>query len=90
MTLKTFEVTLDTPGGDKRVVTVPSPSGVQAGDAARPLMQDGEVILEIVERRDDEQRHFDAAPPKTQAEELEPVTEGAAAVSNSTGGLNHG
>jgi hypothetical protein len=90
MTLQTYEVTLETLTGDKRVVTVPSPSGVQAGDAARPLMQDGEAILEIVERRDDEQRHFDAAPPKTQAEELAPVTEGAAAVSNSTGGLNHG
>ena len=33
MTLKTFEVTLETPSGGKRVVTVPSPSGVQAGDA---------------------------------------------------------
>ena len=90
MTLKTFEVTLETPSGGKRVVTVPSPSGVQAGDAARPLMHDGEATLEIVELRGDEHRHLDAAPPKTQAEELAPVTKGAAAVSNSTGDLSHG
>lgn len=90
MTMKTYEVTLETASGDTRTVTVPSPSGVQAGDAARPLMQEGETILEITELRGDDGRDFDAAPPRTQAEELAPVTEGAAAVSTDNGEQNRG
>lgn len=80
MTLKTYEVTLETASGETRTVTVPSPTGVQAGDAARPLMVEGETVLDITELRGDDGRNLDAAPPKTQAEELAPVTPGAAAV----------
>lgn len=90
MTLKTYEVTLETASGDTRTVAVPSPTGVQAGDAARPLMRDGETILEITELRGDDGRNLDAAPPKIQAEELAPVTEGAAAVNTDNGESNRG
>jgi hypothetical protein len=80
MSQKTYEVTLQTPTGDTRTVAVPSPTGVQAGDAARPLMADGEAILSITELPEGDTRDLDGGLPKTQAEELAPVTPGAAAV----------
>lgn len=92
MTRKTYQVTLQTPAGDTRTVTVPSPTGVQAGDAARPLMADGEAILTITELPGDDTRDLDGGPPRTQAEEAAGVTPGAAAVNvdapsrTSTGG----
>ena len=79
MTMKTYTVTLGTTGDGNREVRVPSPTDVQAGDAARPLMREGESILEIRQVADDETRPLDAAPPKSQAAELAPVTPGAAA-----------
>lgn len=90
MTDKTYEVTLATASGDTRTVSVPSPTGVQAGDAARPLMRENETILSIAEIRGDDGRNLDAERPKTQAEELAKVTPGAAAVSTDAGGLNRG
>ncbi len=80
MSQKTYEVTLQTDAGDTRTVTVPSPTGVQAGDAARPLMAEGEAILAITELPEGDTRDLDGGSPKTQAEELAPVTPGAAAV----------
>lgn len=80
MNHKTYEVILQTPTGDTRTVAVPSPTGVQAGDAARPLMTEGEVIVSITELPEDDTRDLDGGLPKTQAEELAPVTPGAAAV----------
>ncbi len=90
MTDKTYEVTVETTSGGTRTVGVPSPTGVQAGDAARPLMQEGEAILGITEVRDDEGRIPDALPPRTQAEELASVTPGVAAVSTHDGGSDLG
>jgi len=76
MTMKTYAVTLGSPGGPSREVLVPAPTDVQAGDAARPLAKDTESILEIRQVQDAEQ--LDAEPPKSQAAELAPVTAGAA------------
>lgn len=90
MTDKTYEVTLATASGDTRTVTVPSPNGVQAGDAARPLMQEGESILGIAETQGDGDQRLDGRPPRTQAEELAPVTPGAAAVNIDDGGADRG
>ena len=79
MTDKTYSVSLETPNGTKRDVTVLSPTGVQAGDAASPLMAEGESIVEIAERPESALRDLDGGPPKSQAAELAPVTPGAAA-----------
>jgi hypothetical protein len=78
MSLKTYSVTLGSAGGATREVQVVSPTDVQAGDAARPLMSEGESILEIRETLDDP-RTIDAGPPVSQAAELASVTPGAAA-----------
>lgn len=80
MSQKTYEVTLQTRTGDTRTVAVPSPTGVQAGDAARPLMADGEAIISITELPEGDTRDLDGGLPKTQAEELAPVSPGATAV----------
>lgn len=80
MNQKTYEVILQTSTGDTRTVAVPSPTGVQAGDAARPLMVEGEAIISITELPEGDTRDLDGSSPKTQAEELAPVTPGAAAV----------
>ena len=77
MSLKTYSVTLGTKGGETRNVTVTSPTDVQAGDAARPLMSEGESILEIRETHTD--APVDAGPPLSQAAELADVTPGFAA-----------
>lgn len=77
--MKIYKVTL-VMGGQTRQVRVPSPTDVQAGDAAAPLMRSGEAIQSIEEVEDDG-RELDAPAPKTQAEELAPVTPGVAAVS---------
>jgi len=74
MSMKTYCVTLAEPGGATREVRVPSPTDVQAGDAARPLMQGNESIVSITEVEDDGSRPLDAAPPKSQAAELAPAT----------------
>ncbi len=78
MTMRTYSVTLGAAGAATREVKVVSPTDVQAGDAARPLMTEGESILEIRETLDD-LRTIDAGPPVSQAAELAPVTPGAAA-----------
>lgn len=78
MSLKTYSITLGAPGGATREVKVVSPTDVQAGDAVRPLMFEGESILEVRETLDD-LRTIDAGPPMSQAAELAPVTPGAAA-----------
>ena len=80
MSQKTYEVTLQTRTGDTRTVAVPSTTGVQAGDAARPVMADGESILSITELPEGDTRDLDGGLPKTQAEELAPVSPGSVAV----------
>jgi hypothetical protein len=79
MTMKTYRVTLGVPGGESREVTVVSPTDVQAGDAARPLMAEGEAILSIGKGVTAGPDPVDAGPPVSQAAELAPVTPGAAA-----------
>lgn len=56
-----------------------SETDVQAGDAAAPLMSEGDAILSIMEIPDDGTVLVDAPPPKSQAAELAPVSPGAAA-----------
>ncbi len=80
MSQKSYEVTLQSQTGDTRTVAVPSPTDVQAGDAARRLMADGEAIISITELPEGDTRALDGGLPKTQAEELAPVTPAAAAV----------
>lgn len=79
MSLKTYAVTVGAPGGPSRVITVASPTDVQAGDAARPLMSETESILKIAVEHGDSAAP-DAGPPRSQAAELAPVTPGVAAV----------
>ncbi|RZJ02097.1 MAG: hypothetical protein EON90_00435 [Brevundimonas sp.] len=81
MTLRLYKVTLGSREGGSRLVHVMSETDVQAGDAASPLMELGESILAIEEHPDDGSAVVDGPPAKTQAEELAPVTPGAAAVS---------
>lgn len=82
MTMRFFDVILGRDGA-QRTVRVSSPTSVQAGDAAAPLMTPGEAILSIEEAIDDGLQHADGPPPQTQAEALAPVTPGAAAVDRS-------
>ena len=79
MTMKTYAVALGSSGGASCEVRVPAPTDVQAGDAARPLAQEGESILEIREIHSHDGQALDADPPKSQAAELASVTPGAAA-----------
>ena len=78
MTMRFYNVALGR-DGERREVRVPSPTDVQAGDAAASLMRPGESILSITEAVDDGLQQADALPPKSQAAELAPVTPGAAA-----------
>jgi hypothetical protein len=79
MSMRFYRVTLER-GDERRDVRVPSPTDVQAADAAAPLMKPGESIAGIEEVEDDGTQIADALPPKTQAEEFAAVTPGAAAV----------
>ncbi|WP_426039818.1 hypothetical protein [Brevundimonas sp. DC300-4] len=78
MTMRFYTVTLER-NGERRDVRVPSPTDVQAADAAAPLMKAGESIISITEVEDDGLQQADALPPKSQAAEFAPVTPGAAA-----------
>ena len=81
MTMRFYDVTVGR-DGDSRKVRVPSPTDVQAGDAAVKLMKSGEAILGIEEVSDDGLQHADGPPPKSQAAELSSVTPGAAAAAD--------
>lgn len=79
MTLRFYKVILER-DGIRREVRVPSPTDVQAADAAAPLMKPGEAIAAIEEVDDDGTHQADAMPPQTQTAEFadEPsMTEGA-------------
>lgn len=66
MSMKTYSVTLGAPGGATREVLVPSPTDVQAGDAAVALGKPGEAITRIVEIDDDGLQRADGPPAGTQ------------------------
>lgn len=80
MSLRLYRIVLKQDGGSSRQIHVMSETGVQAGDAAAPLMTTGEAILSIEEIEDDGTVVVDGPPAKSQAAELAPVTPGAAAV----------
>ncbi|HEY0599636.1 hypothetical protein [Brevundimonas sp.] len=63
--MRTYRVTVGVEGGSSRVIKVPSKTDVQAGDAAVPLMSEGESILSI-EETDDPYQEVDGLPPGTQ------------------------
>lgn len=75
MTMKFCEVVLRGAGEDRQVRV---PTNAQAADAASPLMLDGESTVSIEQVADDGLQKIDAPPPKSQADELAPVTPGAA------------
>lgn len=63
--MRIYEVTVGAPGGPGRTLKVPSKTDVQAGDAAVPLMAEGEAILSIRET-DDPLQQVDGLPAGTQ------------------------
>jgi hypothetical protein len=65
-------VTVGRPGGESRVLKVPSKTDVQAGDAAVTRMSQGESILSI-EETDDPYQDVDALPAGTQTHRDQPV-----------------
>ncbi len=65
MTMRLFKVTLDGPSG-RREIVVPSPTEVQASDAAAVGARPGEAIAGI-EEVDSEYQQADVMPPTTQA-----------------------
>lgn len=79
--MRFYEVIVGSDSGPQRRLRVTSPTDVQAADAAATLMRAHEAILSIRETPDDGLQQADAPPPKTQAEELAPLTPGAAAKS---------
>lgn len=78
MTQRLYRVAVSR-GNEIRSLHVLSETDVQAGDAAAPLLSEGDAILSIEEIPDDGTVLVDAPPPKSQAAEFAPVTPGAAA-----------
>lgn len=64
MSMKIYRVTIGD-GDNRREVTVPSKTDIQAGDAAATLLRSGESILDITET-DDPYQEVDALPAGTQ------------------------
>lgn len=77
--MKFYEILVADARGDQRKLRVPSPTDVQAADAAAALLHTGESILSIRETPDDGLQRTDGPPPKTQAQESAPITPGMAA-----------
>lgn len=67
MSTRLFKVTFEGPTGTREVV-VPSPTEVQAADAAVVGALPGEAIVSI-EKVDSDEHQADMAPPTTQAEQ---------------------
>jgi hypothetical protein len=68
MSMRFFKVALEGPHG-RREIVVPSPTEVQAGDAAAVEARPGEAIARITEV-DSEYQHADALPPTTQTAQM--------------------
>ena len=78
MSLRLYEVALGGGAAESRTVHVMSETDVQAGDAAAPLMREGETLLSIREIPDDGTARVDAPPPRSQAAEFDDATPGPA------------
>ncbi|WP_299174452.1 hypothetical protein [uncultured Brevundimonas sp.] len=63
--MRIYRVSIGDENGPSREVKVPSKTDVQAGDAAAPLLKQGETILGIIET-DDPYQETDAPPAGTQ------------------------
>ncbi len=72
MSMRIYNVRVGRPGGESRVLKVPSKTDIQAGDAALPLMSEREAILSI-EETDDPYQDVDAVPAGTQTHPDQPV-----------------
>lgn len=70
--MRIYNVTVGSPGGESRVIKVPSKTDVQAGDAAVTRMSEKESILSI-EETDDPYQDVDAMPAGTQTHPDQPV-----------------
>lgn len=70
--MRIYNVTVGRPGGESRVIKVPSKTDVQAGDAAVTRMSENESILSI-EETDDPYQDVDALPAGTQTHPDQPV-----------------
>lgn len=73
MSMRIWEVRIGAAGGGERTVRVPSKTGVQAYDAATPLMKPGETILGAEEADDDGYQQADIGPPGNQHHPDRPV-----------------
>lgn len=78
MSLRLYEVALGVGGAHSRTVHVMSETDVQAGDAAAPLMTEGETLLSIKEIPDDGTARVDAPPPRSQAAEFDDAAQAPA------------
>lgn len=77
--MKFYAITAADAQGAERKLRAPSPTDVQAADAAAPLMKTGESVHLIRETPDDGLQRADGPPPRTQAGKLAPTTPGMAA-----------
>lgn len=73
MSMRIWEVRVRSVNGAERVVRVPSKTGVQAYDAATPLLKPGETILGADEADDDGYQETDVCPPGSQHHPDQPV-----------------
>lgn len=65
MSMRIYRVVVGEVGGTSRDLKVPSKTDVQAGDAAVPLMREGESILSV-EETEDPYQDVDGEPAGTQ------------------------
>ncbi|WP_396593086.1 hypothetical protein [Brevundimonas sp. R86498] len=68
MSMRFFKVTLEGPHGIRSIVA-PSPTEVQAGDAAAVGARPGEALVSI-EEVDSEYQEADVLPPTSQTDQL--------------------
>lgn len=62
--MKFYEIVVADAHGAERKLRVPSPTDVQAADAAAPLLNNGDSILSIRETPDDGLQRTDGPPPQ--------------------------
>lgn len=80
MSIQSYRIVIHGKEGD-REVRVASPTGVEAIDAASPLLRPGETLGPVAEVDGDGLQQTDAPAPKSQAGELADVKPGMASSS---------